>query len=520
MSNEALPTVHSNDTLAKNDERFFAALDIGSNSFHYVYARLSNNNLQILHTEKYQVKLADGLNDDNVLSNEAIQRGLATLSNLLSSTVNLSEDNFRVVATYTLRQASNAKTFLKAAKAVFPFDIEIISGHEEARLIYQGVAHNSDASLRQLIIDIGGGSTECVIGEQFNIKAVASLNIGCVSFQQRFFPDEKISSKRFKQAINEAKYEIEPIIKRFNKKGWQHLVGTSGTIKTVYNIINAAQAITKPIELAQLHKLKNKLIKIQSTQNIQLDGLKENRRDILCSGVAILIALFEMLGLDKLHYCPQALREGVIYQQLDLMRCNDIRQRSIDSLAIRFSIDQNHASKVSELALSFYQNVSKQIKFPSSIYQNLLIWAAQIHELGIDINPAGYQKHGEYILKHADIPGFNEEQQQALAWLVGNQRKKITAAEKFDWYSLDPQLLMSICILLRLSVLLNQQRQLTKQPPATLSFNFNNTSNDINLNCEPSWLLERPLVDTELFHEQQYLAKVDLNLNIVINELP
>ncbi|WP_440876532.1 Ppx/GppA phosphatase family protein [Thalassotalea sp. PLHSN55] len=510
MSEQNPQTSATPENVDTSPEKFLAALDIGSNSFHYVYARLSNDNLQVLHTEKYQVKLASGLDDNHMLSDEAISRGVATLENLLSSTENLTAENFRVVATYTLRKAKNAKRFLQAAKKVFPFDIEVISGHEEARLIYQGVAHNSESSLRQLIIDIGGGSTECVIGEGFDVKALASLNIGCVSCQKAYFPDENISSKHFKKAINEAKYKIEPLVKRFQKKGWQAAIGTSGTIKAIYNILNYDEAIKKPITLKQLQKLKSELIKAQTTANIKLAGLKENRRELICSGVAILIALFEMLGISELDFCSQALREGVLYQQLDKIRCDDIKQRTIGSLGTRFTIDQVQADNVSQLATTFFEDITKKFNFTDSIYQELLQWSAQIHEIGTDINTGGYQKHGEYILNNAHLSGFNQEQQQALAWLVGNQRKKISDIEALEWYMLDPQSLLAICIILRLSVLLNQQRHLNELPPFNLAYK----KKTLYLHCEQSWLLERPLVDTELFHEQQYLEKVGITLAI------
>lgn len=495
----------------ENEEKFLAALDIGSNSFHFVYARLINDNLQILHAEKYRVKLADGLDDNNHLSKEAISRGLATLSNLLPSTQNLTADNFRAVATFTLRQAKNAKTFLRAARKVFPFDLEIISGHEEARLIYQGVAQNSDANLRQLVVDIGGGSTEFVIGEKHNVKTLASLNIGCVSFQKQFFPDEKISAKRFNKAIIAAKCEIEYIVKRFQRKGWQAAVGTSGTIKAIYKIINNDEVIKKNISLSQLHLLKNTLIETGTVTALEIKGLKDNRRDVICSGLAVLIAVFEMLEITELDFCNASLREGVLYQQLDELKSEDIRQRSINSLATRFTVDQAQAEQVSQLAMSLFYSVQPQLKFPHIIYQNLLRWASEIHELGIDINTTNHHKHGGYIVSNADLSGFNQEQQQALAWLVTNQRKKISLPEGLDWHILDEQLILAVGVVLRLSVLLNQQRQNDDLPRFTLSFN---SELGLELTCPQQWLLERPLVDVELFNEQTTLDKVGINLSI------
>ena len=252
-------------------DNYLAALDIGSNSFHFVFARLHNNNVQILHTEKYRVKLADGLNDNDELAQSAIARGVATLSKLATTTSKLTQENFRVVATYTLRQAKNAQDFLAAAGKVFPFNIEIISGHEEARLIYQGVAHYSEPHLKQLVIDIGGGSTECVIGQEQKVFTLASLNMGCVSFGQKYFFDKNIQAKYFKKAFLAAKREIESIVNRFKLRQWQLVTGTSGTIKSIHRILNMDNNIAQPITLKQLHSLKQQLIDFECIDNIAID---------------------------------------------------------------------------------------------------------------------------------------------------------------------------------------------------------------------------------------------------------
>ena len=504
-------------------DNYLAALDIGSNSFHFVYARLINNNLQILHSEKYRVKLADGLNSNNILDKNAIERGVDTLTRLASTVVKLSPNNFRVVATYTLRQAKNAQVFLDAAAKVFPFDIEIISGHEEARLIYQGVAHYSPPNEQQLVIDIGGGSTECVIGQQHQVKTLTSINIGCVSFHQRFFLDNKITDKQFSKAIKAAKIEIAPILKRFKKVGWQNTIGTSGTIKSLYNIINAntgindilnkqvaKKSLATPINAVQLQQLKQQLIKFGDIDNVKLKALKDNRREVLCSGLAILIALMESLAISELEYCSYALREGVLYEQLQLREKGDIKQRTVNGLQQRFSIDTDHADNVKALALSLFNQCTATWHITANVYANLLQWAAQLHEIGIDINSSGYHKHGRYILNNADLAGFNQEQQQALAWLVGSHRKQIASTQDQHWYLLNENTLIKVCVLLRLAVLLNQQRQLSDTPtPVIMASN-----NTLQLVVTKQWLLERPLVDSDLSIEQQALASIDINLVI------
>lgn len=508
---------------------YIAALDIGSNSFHFVYGRVIENHLQILHTEKYRVKLASGLNENNELSVEAITRGVATLENLATTVQNLTEQNFRAVATYTLRQANNKQAFLDAAAKVFPFDIEIISGHEEARLIYQGIAHNCQPNIQQLVIDIGGGSTECVIGINDQVKALASLTMGCVSFTQQYFIENSLSKKQFSLAINAAKHQINSITKRFKKVSWQSVTGTSGTIKAIHQLINVDNkkidsALSQPITLKKLYKLQQQLINFECIENIDLNGLKENRKEVICAGLAILIALMEALDIDKIDYSSYALREGVLYEQLSEMSSDlsselpseqtiipfDIRQKTINSLMDRFSVDVEQAEEVKQLAIALYQACANTWNINEKRYKNLLIWAALLHEIGIDINPSSYHKHGQYIIENSDLAGFNQEQQQALAWLIGCHRKKLNPYNASNNYQIKNKALTKVAALLRLAVLLNQQRQLSDTPAPIIKAE----ENVIELVFDQQWLIERPIVDNDLFFEQQALNNIDITLTI------
>jgi len=515
-------------------DNYIAALDIGSNSFHFVYGRLIDNHLQILHTEKYRVKLATGLDKNNILSNEAITRGVATLENLSATVKNLNEINFRVVATYTLRKAKNSQTFLDEASKVFPFDIEIISGHEEARLIYQGVIHTFQPKGNHLVIDIGGGSTEIVIGKNQQIKTLSSLTMGCVSFSQTYFPNKTINEPFFNHAISAAKKQINTIVKRFKKISWQTATGTSGTIKSIYHLVHANASINKntnpqTINLEQLYQLKKQLLTFTSSEEISLEGLKENRRDVICAGLAILIALMESLEIDELYYCNYSLREGVIYEQLEqLSLCSnkpvlensiaknlenkplDIHQRTVSSLIERFAVDLDQANSVHQLSMILYQKCAKNWGINERRYKKILSWAAQLHEIGFNINAANYHKHGQYIIENADLAGFNQEQQYALAWLIGSHRKKISLPQSPYAYQLKNKILSKISTLLRLAVILNQQRQLSE--PSIPIINVNDKS--IELIFKKQWLIERPLVDSDLFFEQQALQAIDIELII------
>jgi exopolyphosphatase/guanosine-5'-triphosphate,3'-diphosphate pyrophosphatase len=503
-------SIDNSDSTSSPAEQYLAALDIGSNSFHFVLARQVGEHTQIIHSEKYRVKLAQGLNSKNILSQEAIVRGIATLENLAASTQHIDKKNFRSVATFTLRQAKNSGEFIKAAAKVFPFNIEIISGHEEARLIYQGVAHHRQDNEQQLVIDIGGGSTECIIGKQYKVQGLDSLDIGCVSYQQRFFPNGIISTQAFKQAISHAKHEIDGIAKRFKKLGWKHVVGTSGTIKALVKIINYQQEIPHAITQKDLNALKKKCLNFNHYDDLVIEGLKENRRSVICAGLAILIAVMEVFEIDVIEYCQYALREGVLFEQLENSQHNNVRQRTIEDFIERFNIDKPHAEVVEQLAIKIFGYAKNTWQLQDIIYQELLSSAIKLHELGFDINSSGYQKHGQYIIEQADLPGFNQEQQKALAWLVGNQRKKITPLEKEQWSLLSAASLEKLVIIIRLSVLLCQQRHLEDSYLLAVIA----TPKALDLTLKKQWLIDRPIIDTELFYEEKTINGLGIRLNV------
>jgi len=491
-------------------EKYLSALDIGSNSFHFVFARLVKEHLQILHSEKYQVKLANGLDINSKLNDAAIERAVNALTKIAPLTKQLNRDNFRAVATYTLREANNTQKLLNAASAVFPFDIEVISGHEEARLIYQGVAHHSAPNKQRLIIDIGGGSTECVLGKNFQTKYLTSLNIGCVSFQHQFFSDNSICEENFDRAIMKARLEVESHVKRFTKLGWAEVFGTSGTMKAIYQFVNQNQQTPSEVTLSDLYHLKETLIAFGHADNIKLTNIKESRRNIIAPGLAILIGVVEMLEIESFHYCPYSLREGVLYQQLEQLNYKDIRQRTVNSLSSRFNIDKEQADNVKRLALTLFEQVKKEWQLDQKVYKLLLTWACQLHEIGFDINPSAYHKHGSYILSHADLAGFNVEQQFSLAYLVGSHRKKIQPLIEHPLHVLKQDKIERCLVVLRLAVLLNQQRQLTQ------SATFESIVNDhyLIMNFSKEWLKQSVIIKEDLTQEASAIKKLGITLII------
>ncbi len=488
---------------------YIAAVDLGSNSFHLVVARIVKGDIQLLHREKQKVQLAEGLNDDLVLSEEAIERGLNVLRQFADTLQPFAPQSVRVIATYTLRRAKNSATFLRRAKTLFPFPIEVISGQEEARFIYQGVAHFEHFNGRRLVLDIGGGSTEFALGEGSQPLRLSSRNMGCVSYGKSFFGQGNISRRRFNRAIIQAEQELEPIVNSFRTAGWQQAVGTSGSVKTIRDIIVGFGWSHNAITLSHLLQLRDYLLDFDSCYDLDLPGLTEDRKLLLCSALSILIAAFQMLHIEELVYVDAALREGVLYEMSDRMQHLDIRTQTMQSLVQRYDIDQAQANRVRTTALSLVAQVkhSWQLDEEDAL---LLGFAATVAEIGLHINSSGVQKHSAYILQNANLPGFNQEQQQLLACLVRFHRRKIRADE-LPYFSLfELSKVINLIIILRLAVLLNQKRRDDFLPALSATA----AAQNLKLELPFSWLQSQNVLAADLLQEQKALKKIAFKLEI------
>jgi exopolyphosphatase/guanosine-5'-triphosphate,3'-diphosphate pyrophosphatase len=486
-----------------------AVLDIGSNSFHLVVARVISGTVQILHKMKQKVRLADGLTKDNYLSDEAIVRGIESLALVKQSLTGFEPSSVRIVATYTLRKAKNAHSFVEEAKKVFSYPVEIISGQEEARLIYQGVAHTNTLENKHLVIDIGGGSTELIIGEKFTPLLLRSLNMGCVSYSQRFFKDGLIKKTLFNKAITSAQQELEQIEDKFIKLGWQHCLGTSGSIGCISQIIPQFQTQVTPITLAHLEQLMAEAIAAKSVDNLNLAECKDDRRQVYPAGLAILIAIFRTLKISELTFASAALREGVMYEMEASLQHKDIRERSAQSLATRYDVDTSQANLVLSTSLALYKQVKGHWKFNDKKIKPLLSWAALLHEVGLHIHSRGVQRHSAYILHHADMHGFNAEQQTLLATLTRFYRKKIHLKEIPEFSQFTQDEVFQCIVLLRLSTLLNIKRQPNFLPELILTVDDKN----ISLKFPTNWLSEHTIIIADLALEQEYLKRIGYYLS-------
>ena len=493
------------------DLRKVAVLDLGSNSFHLVVARIVAQAVQVLHRMKLSVRLAEGLDENNWLSAEAMEHGLDHLRLLAESLQDFNPDAVRIIATHALRTARNAHDFRTAAKQILPCQVDIISGAEEARLIYMGIAHTLHHDGHRLVIDIGGGSTETIVGQGFDPELCFSLSMGCVSYTQRFFADGSITRKNMKQAIRSAEQEAVAVSKSLLQSGWDYCIGSSGTIAAIGRAASVtSKGITdQGITLADLEALMEVCINAGTTEKLAFGNISEQRQHLLPAGLAISIGLFRTLNISSLIYSPAALREGALFDMHESLAYQDIRQRTAQSLVTRYLIDVDQARRVEATAHQLLDQVRNTWNLSDVKLGDLLSWSALLHETGLQINSRQMHRHGEYILKHVDMPGFSLEQQQLLATLVRFQRKKPRneAFDHFLHYTLAD--ISRLLVLLRLSVLLNFNRQDNLLP----SINIQATGSTLTLQFPKDWLQDHPVINAHLEQEQHYLKALDIHLN-------
>lgn len=493
------------------DEELLAAIDMGSNSFHLAIARVDHGEVKKVASMSEKVQLAAGLDENKKLTEAAQQRGLACLSRFVGRLSSVQPNRLRIVATNALRQAKNGHEFIQKAAEILPKHIEIIAGREEARLIYLGVSHTMENSGRRLVIDIGGGSTELIIGEEFEPIHTESLQMGCVAFTKAFFVDGEINQKSFDKAVVAARKELSGIANTYKEAGWDTVVGSSGTIKACRQItVNMGWSNEKE-ELTRdgLDKLKEKLLKYKHVSEMEFDGLKEDRRAVLPAGIAILYAIFDVLELDKLVYSDGALREGVMYDLLGRFQHEDIRDRSVQALMGRYNADPKQAERVVNMAQHLFDGVAESLKLTTED-SDLLRRAAYLHEIGLAISHAGYHRHGAYLLQHSDIAGFSQIDQNHLSHLVAHHRRKLRSDARVDVMKVGGNKLVYLCLLLRLAVLLNHSRSDQMLPAIELTVgNAQQWQLSVSGNAA-QW----PLLVADLHDEQAQFKHWDVELDI------
>ncbi|WP_323957561.1 exopolyphosphatase [Aeromonas caviae] len=482
------------------DNSLYAAVDLGSNSFHMVIARLTEGRMQIIDRIKERVRLAEGMDGQRRMSPEAMARGLDCLALFAERLTNIKPDQIRIAGTYTLRRASNARDFVREAAKVLNHPIEIISGQEEARLIYQGVAHTQHIEGQVLVVDIGGGSTELIIGEGFEHKALTSRKMGCVSFTQSFFGNGKLGEKAFNAAVLEAQHQLAPIINQYRKLGWQSCLGSSGSIRTVRDVLQGEEWTDGAITLAGLERLKEEMLKHKRVDQLKLAGLTEERQGVFAAAVAILLGLFTSLPIERMEYSDGALREGLLYEFEERLQHHDIRERTALALSTHYRIDKRQATRVERSVLSLFDALSGPWEMPEEPYRAILGWAARLHEIGLAINYSGIHKHSAYILQNTDLPGFNQDDQALLAALVRFHRKGLKLSELPALPNHDEQTVLRCIRILRLAVAAHHRRQDNLLP----EWNVQAAGDQLVVTLPLDWCDENKLLMQNLEKEHRY----------------
>jgi exopolyphosphatase/guanosine-5'-triphosphate,3'-diphosphate pyrophosphatase len=487
--------------------QLLAAIDLGSNSFHLIVARLEHGELKPIDARGEKVQLAAGL-VNRKLSQEAIGRGLECLARFSQVLQRVEPRRLRVVGTSALRQAKNREAFTTAAENLLGVPVDVIYGKEEARLIYLGVAHTfADDSSARLVVDIGGGSTEFIVGTKFEPSQLESLPLGCVSYTKQFFTDNRVTKTHFNRAYEAALLAVSHIRATFHKGYWQECVGSSGTLQAIETILQmagwSAQGITRP----GLEQLKRALLEFPDTDTIDLPGLSAKRRSVITAGVAITCAIFDELGIEIMQTSKGALREGVIYDLMGRLSHEDVRERTISAVVQRYSKDPDEALNTGTLAGQLATNVARAWEFDDSDI-DLLSWAGRCHAIGVSISQKHFNRHGAYILLHSDLPGFSQREQEWLALLVRHQKSKI-ADEHLG--NINPKYRLHLCrmiALMRLTLILKYaeikadgERQIVDAQGKILT-----------LTLGDDWLAQHPLTAWELDAEKSRLLKIGIKL--------
>lgn len=486
-----------------------AALDLGSNSFHLLIAQELDGRVQVVDKHKEMVRLAEGLGEKGDIESSVAARALDSLGRFSQRLRSLNSENIRVVATSAFRQLGMQSEFFKSAEAILGQNIEIISGREEARLIYLGVCHDlGDNSTRQLVVDIGGGSTELIIGQNYAAKTLESLHMGCVSWAREYFSIGEITAQNLRRAISAASVQLEPIAENYLSRGWEYALGASGTINSISEVQEALE-LGATITPQTIKKVRDHLLRARTA--VCLPGLSKEREYVFPSGLSILTAVFETLGIERMDPAQGALREGVIYDLLGRRRHEDVRDSTVVELMKRFSVDEFQSGRVKQTALNFLRKVKNEWGLEDSTNQRLLEWAADLHEIGMDVAHTSYHRHGGYLLSNLDMPGFSKSEQLQLATLVMLHRRKMRPE-----YFLDPtDRVARLGVLLRLSALVHRGRNLKRTPEISLKGKLSGGVALMEMGLKREWLKNNPLTGLDLSEESELLPDHGFRLKVM-----
>lgn len=492
------------------DGDLLAAIDMGSNSFHMVVARYTLGQLRIIDRLRESVRLAEGL-EKGALDSDVRRRALDCLARFGQRIRDIPPARVRAIATNTVRRLAAPQAFLVPAETALGHAIEVVSGREEARLVYLGVAHAQPPKPgeRRLVVDIGGGSTECIIGRGFETLERESLQVGCVASTRRFFGNGKITRRKWDEALTEVTAEFQQFAGTYRALGWQEVLGASGTNKAIGEICSALKLTKGAVTAEALPVLVERIVQAGHIDAIALPGLSQERRPVIAGGVLALQAAFDALGLQRMAVSKAAMREGVLYDMLGRGGESDPRAESVAVLVHRYGVDEAQVGRVEATVLALFDQVAAAWSLGPDD-RLMLTWAARLHEVGLAIAHSQYQVHGAYVIEHSDIAGFSRQEQQFLAALVRTHRRKVPKSA-FD--ALPDRLLASAkrsALLLRVAVLLHRAHEAADLPQPRVEAG----RSALELRLPKRWLEARPLLRADLDGEPNEILALGYQLDV------
>lgn len=475
------------------------AVDLGSNSFRVEIGQVHGDRITAQSYWKETIRLAGGFDEAGALTPEAQARALGALSRFRERLGNLPPERVRAVGTQAMRAATNSAEFLKKAEAALGYKIDILSGHEEARLVFKGCARTLPPSeKRRLIVDIGGASTELIIGEGLEAERCESFRIGCVNTSIRFFQDGRITAKSIERAVLACQAELEESITRFGAGNYEEAFGSAGTFGAMSDIARASGWSDGTVTLEHLERIRKQLLEAKDVKNIRFDGLKEDRKEVIAGGLAVLLAVYKTLGIETMRPASGALRVGLLYDLLGRVSDKDTRDITVESMMSAAQIDREQAVRVADITEKLYTALR-----PSASPDDLkyVRWGALLHEVGMNISSSRYHRHSWYVVSNADMPGFGRQDQDIMATFVLSQRGNLKKIED----ALDTIITCEAAFALRLAVIFAHARRPVELPVMTF---IRKGPRELVVKLDGVWLNAHPLTDVLLKDESVAWAKI------------
>ena len=487
-----------------------AVADLGSNTFHLMIAEVDGTKFTVIDKIRYPVKLAEGFDEDRNLTEEAIQRGLDIIEMYGQRLKDFHPRFVKIVGTNALRRARNSRDFVSRATEIVGYPVEVISGYEEARLIYLGVARSIESNgQNRLLIDIGGGSSELVIGKDFEPIDMESLDIGCLSSTVDFFPDGKITKQAMHNAVITAGLKIQPYVQYMKRIGWETAIGSAGSIIAIGKVLESKGWTNGEITFAALDKLRKELVADGRFKGEDYPEISQDRANAFAGGAAVLYGLMKNLDIETIIPCDGGLREGMLLDLFGKIEHRDIRDTAIKQFAKDYKFDEKQSKLVEDAAMKIFMAVKDNLRIDDIHSENYLRWAAMVYEIGLSISHSKYHKHSAYLVKHTDLAGFTREEQQILRFIIQGHRKTFPNDLLNKLPACDHYRVTVLCIIFRLAVLFCRSRN--HMPLEELEFKAE--QGILNLSIPPEWLEQNPLTEADLKLEQQAVETSGWKLN-------